>query len=127
MSTWAPVDRSMATLQSRSQLEPGKTMTAALVRGAFMWASGDAGQGGGQAGSSAAPGFQAVEVGQELVVPLLVPITTAVGFHVAAHSILHRDRRVARGAGFGDQIGGASIAGGIEPVGLRGLVRRRGQ
>src|SRR5689334_21338430 len=31
MSTEAPVDRSIATLQSRSQLEPGKTMTAAFM------------------------------------------------------------------------------------------------
>jgi hypothetical protein len=31
MSTLAPVERSIATLQSRSQLEPGKTMTAAFM------------------------------------------------------------------------------------------------
>ena len=33
ISTVAPVDRSIATLQSRSQLDPGKTMTAAFIRG----------------------------------------------------------------------------------------------
>src|SRR5579859_2227662 len=36
MLTCAPVERSRATLQSRSQLEPGKTTTAAFMSGAFI-------------------------------------------------------------------------------------------
>src|SRR4249919_683652 len=64
MSTEAPVDRSIATLQSRSQLEPGKTMTAAFMAaplGGFGQAHSSRTGGGAASASGAGKGVLKVK------------------------------------------------------------------
>src|SRR6185503_4404704 len=112
--TSASMTRSIATLTSRSQLEPGKTMTAAFMAGVSRIASRSLpGDGRARCGEGAEAGEEGIDGGALFLEVLRRRPRHQAVAHVGRHHVAHRGAPL---ADLEELDGGADDVGGVDEV-----------